>query len=177
MKSQSANNNQHRSPRIPLSLQQVFLASNRGAIVDKPPPDRVAFKVFFRSFFSCKAESSNSNKRNATSASHNNRENKGKNDVNYTDGILVVTESAKAASRTSEKQAIPRSVKFQMSNEKEKVEKSQSKRRDREVRNGFQFGRCTASAMNATLWIGLFYSHYTTSFFNFLAHSTYEMHQ
>jgi len=143
MQSQSANitannHNQQRSPRIPVSLQQVFLASNRGVTVDKPPPDRVAFKVFVRSFFPCKGESININKRNATTVCrNNNRRNTGKNDVDNADGRMAGTESTKAASRTSEKNAIPRSVKFQVTNDTEKVEKSRIKRRDREVRNGF----------------------------------------
>lgn len=36
--------------RIPKTLQAVFLASNRGKEIDKPPPKQVAFKTFFRSF-------------------------------------------------------------------------------------------------------------------------------
>lgn len=32
--------------RIPATLQMVFLASNRGKDVNKPPPERVASKVF-----------------------------------------------------------------------------------------------------------------------------------
>jgi hypothetical protein len=35
--------------RIPKTLQAVFLASNRGNEVYKPPPKQVAFKTFFRS--------------------------------------------------------------------------------------------------------------------------------
>jgi len=38
------------SSRIPQTLQAVFLASNRGKDVHKPPPDRVAFKVFLRNW-------------------------------------------------------------------------------------------------------------------------------
>jgi hypothetical protein len=34
--------------RIPLSLQAVFLTSNRGKDVNTPPPHRVAYKTFFR---------------------------------------------------------------------------------------------------------------------------------
>jgi hypothetical protein len=37
--------------RIPATLQAVFLASNRGNDVHKPPPQKVAYKVFFRSLF------------------------------------------------------------------------------------------------------------------------------
>jgi hypothetical protein len=36
------------SSRIPSTLQAVFLASNRGKDVNAPPPQRVAFKTFFR---------------------------------------------------------------------------------------------------------------------------------
>lgn len=36
--------------RIPKTLQAVFLASNRGNDVDKPPPKQVAFKVFLRTW-------------------------------------------------------------------------------------------------------------------------------
>lgn len=32
--------------RIPATLQMVFLTSNRGKTVNKPPPERVAYKVF-----------------------------------------------------------------------------------------------------------------------------------
>ena len=34
--------------RIPATLQAVFLTSNRGKDVSAPPPQRVAFKTFFR---------------------------------------------------------------------------------------------------------------------------------
>lgn len=37
-------------PRIPLSLQAVFIASNRGKEVVKAPPEKVAQKTFFRSW-------------------------------------------------------------------------------------------------------------------------------
>ncbi len=43
-------NGRSRQGRIPAILQAVFLASNRGAVVDKPPPARVASKVFFRNW-------------------------------------------------------------------------------------------------------------------------------
>ena len=33
------------------TLQAVFLASNRGKDVYKPPPERVAYKTFFRNWF------------------------------------------------------------------------------------------------------------------------------
>lgn len=36
-----------KSSRIPLALQAVFLASNRGNEVHQPPPDKSASKVFF----------------------------------------------------------------------------------------------------------------------------------
>ncbi len=36
-----------KSSRIPLALQAVFLASNRGKEVNQPPPDKSASKVFF----------------------------------------------------------------------------------------------------------------------------------
>ena len=36
--------------RIPLALQAVFLASNRGKDVVKPPPSKMAHKTFFRSW-------------------------------------------------------------------------------------------------------------------------------
>jgi hypothetical protein len=41
---------QQRPSRIPASLQAVFLASNRGSDVHAPPPERVAYKVFFRNW-------------------------------------------------------------------------------------------------------------------------------
>jgi hypothetical protein len=45
------NNNTNKASRIPATLQSVFLASNRGNEVHKPPPDNVAYKVFFRNWF------------------------------------------------------------------------------------------------------------------------------
>lgn len=39
-----------RQSRIPFTLQAVFLASNRGNEVHKPPPEKVANKVFFRNW-------------------------------------------------------------------------------------------------------------------------------
>lgn len=39
-----------RQSRIPSALQAVFLASNRGKDVDAPPPENVAYKVFFRNW-------------------------------------------------------------------------------------------------------------------------------
>jgi len=39
-----------RQGRIPATLQAVFLASNRGKNVDKPPPAKVASKVFIRNW-------------------------------------------------------------------------------------------------------------------------------
>jgi hypothetical protein len=43
-------NNRSRQGRIPATLQAVFLASNRGKEVNKPPPAAVASKVFFRNW-------------------------------------------------------------------------------------------------------------------------------
>lgn len=40
-----------KGPRIPEALQQVFLASNRGKEIHKPPPGNVAVKVFKRTWF------------------------------------------------------------------------------------------------------------------------------
>ena len=37
-------------PRIPSSLQAVFLASNRGKEVHKPPPEQTASKIFFNNW-------------------------------------------------------------------------------------------------------------------------------
>jgi hypothetical protein len=34
--------------RIPEALQRVFILSNKGKEVNKPPPNRVASRVFFR---------------------------------------------------------------------------------------------------------------------------------
>ena len=42
--------NPSRQGRIPATLQAVFLASNRGRDVNKPPPAKVASKVFFRNW-------------------------------------------------------------------------------------------------------------------------------
>jgi hypothetical protein len=39
-----------RQGRIPATLQAVFLASNRGKDVNKPPPEKVASKVYFRNW-------------------------------------------------------------------------------------------------------------------------------
>jgi hypothetical protein len=41
-------NNRSRQGRIPATLQAVFLASNRGNEVNKPPPAKVASKVYLR---------------------------------------------------------------------------------------------------------------------------------
>jgi hypothetical protein len=43
-------NDRSRQGRIPATLQAVFLASNRGKDVNKPPPAKVASKVFFRNW-------------------------------------------------------------------------------------------------------------------------------
>ena len=52
-----------RQSRIPTSLQAVFLTSNRGMEVSQPPPERVAFKVFFRNWrFQSKTLSDSGNK-------------------------------------------------------------------------------------------------------------------
>jgi hypothetical protein len=40
--------------RIPKTLQAVFLASNRGNDVHKPPPKQVAFRTFFRNWLGTK---------------------------------------------------------------------------------------------------------------------------
>jgi hypothetical protein len=51
-------NDRSRQGRIPATLQAVFLASNRGKEVYKPPPAKVADKVFFRNWlFQRQAES------------------------------------------------------------------------------------------------------------------------
>jgi hypothetical protein len=46
----SQDKNPSRQGRIPATLQAVFLASNRGRDVNKPPPAKVASKVFFRNW-------------------------------------------------------------------------------------------------------------------------------
>ena len=43
-------NDRSRQGRIPVTLQAVFLASNRGKEVHKPPPASVASKVFIRNW-------------------------------------------------------------------------------------------------------------------------------
>ena len=43
--------NTKRQNRIPQALQMVFLASNRGKEVHKPPPSSLGSKVFFRNWF------------------------------------------------------------------------------------------------------------------------------
>jgi hypothetical protein len=40
-----------RQSRIPSTLQAVFLASNRGKDVHKPPPEKAGSKVFFSNWF------------------------------------------------------------------------------------------------------------------------------
>ncbi|GAX24216.1 hypothetical protein FisN_4Lu592 [Fistulifera solaris] len=49
---------QNKQGRIPLALQAVFLASNRGKEVHKPPPEKAANKVFFRNWLFQKASTS-----------------------------------------------------------------------------------------------------------------------
>jgi hypothetical protein len=52
------NNKNSRQGRIPATLQAVFLASNRGREVNKPPPASVASKVYFHNWlFQRQAES------------------------------------------------------------------------------------------------------------------------
>jgi hypothetical protein len=53
-----------RQSRIPFTLQAVFLASNRGNEVHKPPPEKVASKVFFRNWL-FQRQSNSANKRNS----------------------------------------------------------------------------------------------------------------
>jgi hypothetical protein len=51
-------NDRTRQGRIPATLQAVFLASNRGRDVYKPPPAKAASKVFFHNWlFQRQAES------------------------------------------------------------------------------------------------------------------------
>lgn len=51
-----------RATRVPVALQAVFLASNRGKEVNKPPPNQVANKVYKRTWFGLRRSSSiNSN--------------------------------------------------------------------------------------------------------------------
>jgi hypothetical protein len=50
-----------RQSRIPNTLQAVFLASNRGREVHKPPPEKVAYKVYFRNWLFQKQGGSGSN--------------------------------------------------------------------------------------------------------------------
>ena len=52
-----------RQGRIPFTLQAVFLASNRGNEVHKPPPEKVASKVFFRNWLFQRQSNSGNNKR------------------------------------------------------------------------------------------------------------------
>jgi len=56
-----------KASRIPNTLQAVFLASNRGRDVHKPPPERVAHKDFFRNWWS-------SSKSNSSKASNSSRQ-------------------------------------------------------------------------------------------------------
>jgi hypothetical protein len=46
----SQDNNRSRQGRIPATLQAVFLASNRGRDVNKPPPEKAASKIYFRNW-------------------------------------------------------------------------------------------------------------------------------
>lgn len=51
MTAEVANNRvQGSGSRIPLALQAVFIASNRGKDVDKPPPEKAAHRTYFRSW-------------------------------------------------------------------------------------------------------------------------------
>jgi hypothetical protein len=43
--------------RVPVTLQSVLVASNRGNVVNKPPPERVASKTFFQRLSSRKSSS------------------------------------------------------------------------------------------------------------------------
>ena len=53
-----SDNDRTRQGRIPTTLQAVFLASNRGRDVYKPPPAKAASKVFFHNWlFQRQAES------------------------------------------------------------------------------------------------------------------------
>jgi hypothetical protein len=46
----ATDNTRSRQVRIPATLQAVFLASNRGSEVNKPPPEKVASKDYFRNW-------------------------------------------------------------------------------------------------------------------------------
>jgi hypothetical protein len=48
MNHQDDTNSRSRQGRIPATLQAVFLASNRGKDVNKPPPAKVASKIYLR---------------------------------------------------------------------------------------------------------------------------------
>jgi hypothetical protein len=54
----------YRAQRTPSTLQNVFLASNRGNDIHKPPPEKVASKTFFSHnwFFSQKKSSMQTHK-------------------------------------------------------------------------------------------------------------------
>ena len=44
-------NDNKNKPRVPQTLQTVFLASNRGKEILKPPPEKVAYKIFLQSWW------------------------------------------------------------------------------------------------------------------------------
>jgi hypothetical protein len=55
-----------RQSRIPFTLQAVFLASNRGKDVHKPPPENAGSKVFFCNWFFQRKPDSKKKKFNKT---------------------------------------------------------------------------------------------------------------
>lgn len=66
-------NNKHKpTSRIPNTLQAVFLASNRGREVHKPPPERVAYKEYFRNLWGSAPFSRNGSQNNSRFGSKRN---------------------------------------------------------------------------------------------------------
>jgi hypothetical protein len=81
--------NPSRQGRIPATLQAVFLASNRGRDVNKPPPAKVASKVFFRNWLFQRQAGSKERRGSLFAGSKKNKRDK-KPKINPKDGPKVV---------------------------------------------------------------------------------------
>ena len=69
----TTNKNKHKpTSRIPSTLQAVFLASNRGREVHKPPPEKVAYKEYFRNLWGSVSTSRNGSQSNSRFGSKRN---------------------------------------------------------------------------------------------------------
>jgi ankyrin repeat protein len=102
----SANGRSHLG-RIPATLQAVFLSSNRGNDVHKPPPEKVAFKVFFRSWiFPRKAEESKKKRTGLFGGSKKKMQSKTKNTPPYVNtspkGVVLKKETVTISAKDTQ---------------------------------------------------------------------------